>query len=93
MKNPNYWRKDKNGKQLPVPRQDHVQAGRRGRQQRLNALQAGEFDMIAHDSARSTSCRSATLAKNGTLADIESDKFAEVGYTMFNATEGRRSTT
>ena len=32
-KNPNYWRKDADGVQLPVPRQDHLQ-GDRGRQDR-----------------------------------------------------------
>ena len=82
-KNPHYWAKDKDGKQLPyldqitfVPQEDGAK--------RLAALEAGDFQMM-HTSGPKQIVQIRKDKQNGTLQDIESDQFTEVGYTLLNA--------
>src|SRR5262249_21241055 len=82
VKNPNYWRKDKNGVQLPyldsikfVPQENGPQ--------RLTSLESGDFQMI-HTSGPIQIVKIRDDVKSGSLKDIESDKYAEVGYMMEN---------
>jgi peptide/nickel transport system substrate-binding protein len=84
-KNPNYWRKDKDGKQLPylnqitfVPQEDSAK--------RTSALEAGDFD-AAHTSEPNSIVKLRDDAKSGKLKGVESDKFTEVGYVMLQATK------
>jgi len=84
-RNPNYWQKDKYGNQLPyldqityVPLEDGPK--------RLGSLEAGDFQM-AHFSGPLQIVKIRDDIKSGKLADTESDKFTEVGYTMLNATK------
>ena len=83
-RNPNYWEKDKDGKQLPyldqitfVPQEDTPQ--------RVSSLEAGDFQAIHLDAPKEIVTVRQDV-KNGSLRDIESDKFAELGYVMLNAT-------
>lgn len=84
-RNPNYWQKDKYGNQLPyldqityVPLEDGPK--------RLGSLEAGDFQM-AHFSGPLQIVKIRNDITSGKLADTESDKFTEVGYTMLNATK------
>ena len=84
-RNPNYWGKDKDGKQLPylnqitfVPQEDGPK--------RLSSLEAGDFQAI-HTSGPKQIVQIRSDVKSGSLRDIESDKFAELGYVMLNASQ------
>jgi len=84
-KNPTYWGKDKDGKQLPyldqityIPQEDGPK--------RVSALEAGDFTMI-HTSEPNGIVQLRGDAKNGSLKGVESDKFTEVGYVMLNDTK------
>jgi peptide/nickel transport system substrate-binding protein len=84
VKNPNYWRKDAAGNQLPyldqitfVPQEDGPK--------RLAALESGDFQAM-HTSGPKQIVPLRADVKAGKLKDLESDKFTEVGYTMLNAT-------
>ncbi len=84
-KNPHYWRKDKAGNQLPyldqitfVPKEDSPT--------RVQNLEAGDYTMTHLDTPQDIQTIRNDI-KAGKLKDVESDKFTEVGYTMFNATK------
>jgi len=85
VKNPDYWRTDEAGNQLPyldritfVP----VESG----PDRLTGLRSGEFDVIMTSGAlQIVEIRKDVEA--GELASVESDQFGEVGYAMLNATK------
>jgi peptide/nickel transport system substrate-binding protein len=80
VKNPNYWRKDSAGRALPYLNQmifrpiiDPVS--------RLNALKAGQLDLMMTDNG-DTIFQARQAVNQGTLADVENEKSAEIGYTM-----------
>ena len=84
-RSPNYWVKDKAGKQLPyldqitfVPQEDGPH--------RVSSLEAGDFQMI-HTSGPKQITQINKDVKNGSLSATESNQFTEVGYTMLNATK------
>jgi peptide/nickel transport system substrate-binding protein len=84
-KNPNYWEKDKAGKQLPyldqitfVPQEDGPK--------RVSSLEAGDFQMIHTSGPKQITIINKDV-KNGSLSATESNQFTEVGYTMLNATK------
>jgi len=84
-KNPNYWRKDKNGVQYPyldqitfVPQEDGPK--------RLTSLESGDFNMIHTSGPKQIVQIRKDVAANK-LVDTESDKFAEIGYIMLNDTK------
>jgi peptide/nickel transport system substrate-binding protein len=80
VRNPNYWRKDSARRQLPYLNQivfrpiiDPVS--------RLNALKAGQLDLMMTDDG-DTIFQARQAVNQGTLADVENQKSAEIGYTM-----------
>jgi peptide/nickel transport system substrate-binding protein len=80
VKNPNYWRKDSAGRQLPYldeiefkPIYDAAA--------RLNALKAGQVQMILTDNSDIT-YQIRQSVKAGELRSVENLRSAEVGYTM-----------
>jgi len=82
QKNPNYWQKDKDGNALPyldqitfVPQEDGAK--------RLSSLEAGDFQAM-HTSGPKQIVKLREDQKNGSLKDLESDRFTEVGYVMLN---------
>ncbi|GIU87547.1 MAG: ABC transporter substrate-binding protein [Acidimicrobiia bacterium] len=84
-RNENYWQTDENGNQLPyldrirfVP----VESG----PARLQGMRGGSYDMM-HTSGALQIVELRKDVEAGTLDAIESDAFAEVGYTMLNATK------
>ncbi|HTL85851.1 MAG TPA: ABC transporter substrate-binding protein, partial [Acidimicrobiia bacterium] len=88
-RNPNYWLKDDKGNQLPylnsikfVPQEDGPK--------RLSSLQAGDFQAI-HTSGPHQIVQIRKDVKDGSLADVESDKYAEVGYIMLNTCGGSKT--
>jgi peptide/nickel transport system substrate-binding protein len=87
VKNPDYWRQDEDGNQLPyldeVEFRPIVES-----QQRLNALESGEIDAF-HASSNTevaTIEQLRSLSDDGQVNLTESDDFAEVGNLMLNAT-------
>jgi len=81
-KNPNYWRKDADGNQLPYLDEITFKPVPDG-QARLNGLQSGQFNLI-HTSSALDIEQIRALAKQGTVTNNESDKFGEVGHFMLN---------
>jgi peptide/nickel transport system substrate-binding protein len=84
-KNASYWRKDKDGNQLPyldsITFKPYPDA-----QARLNALQSGELTAGHYSGAEQIdSLRSAK--ESGTLQELESEKYTELSYGMLNATD------
>ena len=84
-KNPDYWRKDADGNQLPYldkitykPLEDE--------QARFNALQGGEFTAM-HTSSSLIIEDIRSEADSGALNNVESDEFGEVNYTMLNSSQ------
>lgn len=82
-KNPNYWRKDKYGQQLPyldqitfIPQEDGPQ--------RVNGLEAGDYDVI-HTSDPLNIVQIRKDIKDGKLSDIESDRYSEISYDLLQA--------
>ena len=73
VKNPNYWKKDKDGVQLPYLDQITFKPVPDG-QQRLNGLQSGQFQVINTATALDVE-QIRALAKQGTITNNESDKF------------------
>ncbi len=80
VKNPNYWRKDSAGRQLPYldeiefrPIIDPVA--------RLNALKSGQVQMMLTDNSDIT-YQIRQAVKGGELRSVENLRSAEVGYTM-----------
>lgn len=85
VKNPDYWQKDADGNQLPyldeisyrpIPDSDA----------RVNALLAGELTAM-HTALPESIDRLRTEKENGKVGLVESDKYAEVGYIMLNASK------
>jgi len=84
-RNENYWQTDDNGNKLPyldrirfVP----VESG----PARLQGLRGGSYDMM-HTAGALQIVELRKDVEAGRLDAIESDKFAEVGYAMLNATK------
>jgi peptide/nickel transport system substrate-binding protein len=84
-KNPDYWRTDEDGNQLPYLDEIEFRPITEA-QQRLNALEAGELDAF-HTSDIATIEELRGLADDGEINLTESDKNAEVGNLMLNATQ------
>jgi peptide/nickel transport system substrate-binding protein len=84
-KNPNYWRKDAEGTQLPYLDEITFKPLEDGRA-RLNGLRAGDFDTI-HTSTSLQIDEIRQLADSGDVNNVESDAYAEVGYTMLNSSK------
>ena len=84
-KNPSYWRKDADGVQLPYLDEIKYIPSPSG-PERLKALQAGDLTVI-HTSGPQQITEIRKDVDAGKLASVESDKFAEVGYTMLNSTK------
>lgn len=84
-RNPNYWVKDSKGVQLPYLDQITFVPVENG-PARTQGLEAGDYTAIDTDSALQI-VKIRKDIQNGSLKDTESDKFAEVGYTMLNATK------
>src|SRR5438270_61619 len=85
VKNPNYWKKDKDGTQLPYLDQITFKPVPDG-QARLNGLQSGQFQAIGTGSALDVE-QVRALAKPGTVTNTESDKFTVTGQIMLNETK------
>ena len=80
VKNPNYWQKDKDGVQLPYLDEITFKPVPDG-QQRLNGLQSGQFD-LTHTSSNIVQEQLRALAQQGSITNLESDKFAETSHLM-----------
>jgi peptide/nickel transport system substrate-binding protein len=87
-RNPNYWGKDEDGNQLPyldaitlVPQEDGPK--------RLSSLEAGDFQAI-HTSGPKQITKINADVKSGSLKAVESDKFAELSYTMLNTCDKKK---
>ena len=84
-KNPNYWRKDANGVQLPYL--DQITFRPVTDTNRLvNGIQTKQFDLALTDSADAINDL-APLQKSGTINWLQDTKFPEVTYTIFNTTK------
>jgi len=83
VKNPDYWGKDKDGNQLPYLDKITFKPLEDGRA-RLNSLESGDFNVI-HTSGPLQIEEIRNKAKDGSLSNLESDTFGEVGYIMLNA--------
>jgi len=85
VKNADYWRKDKDGTQLPYL--DSITFKPYGdAQARLNALQSGELTAGHFTGAEQIdSLRSAK--ESGSLQELESEKYTELSYGMLNASK------
>jgi peptide/nickel transport system substrate-binding protein len=79
VKNPNYWRKDKDGTPYPYLDQITFQAQESG-PDRVRALQAKDYTMIHTSGALNI----VDIRKDKNLRSIESDDFGELSYTMLN---------
>ena len=85
VKNKNYWQKDKDGNQLPYLDKITFKPLEDGRA-RLNSLESGDFNVI-HTSDPLSIKEIREKAKEGSLSDLESDKYGEIGYIMLNASK------
>jgi peptide/nickel transport system substrate-binding protein len=83
-KNPDYWRTDEDGNQLPYLDEIEFRPITEA-QQRLNALESGEVDAF-HTTDIATVEELRDLADDGQVNLTESAKNAEVGNLMLNAT-------
>jgi peptide/nickel transport system substrate-binding protein len=81
-KNPDYWRKDKDGNQLPYLDSITFKPVPDG-QQRLNGLQSGQFQ-LTHTSSALVIEQIRALADQGAIVNNESAKFGEVNHYMLN---------
>jgi peptide/nickel transport system substrate-binding protein len=87
-KNPDYWRTDAEGNQLPYLDEIEYQPTPEA-QQLQNGLEAGSVDAF-HVSSNTNSLIIDDLrsqAEGGNINMTESDDFAEVGFTMLNVTK------
>ncbi|HEV7762954.1 MAG TPA: ABC transporter substrate-binding protein [Acidimicrobiales bacterium] len=84
-KNPNYWREDADGNQLPYLDEIEFRPITEA-QQRLNALESGEIDAF-HTTDIATIEELRNQSDDGQVNLTESDDNAEVGNLMLNATE------
>ncbi|HEY2997503.1 MAG TPA: ABC transporter substrate-binding protein, partial [Acidimicrobiales bacterium] len=84
-KNPNYWAKDNEGRQLPyldeIEYRPIVEVD-----QRVNALQSGEINAM-HTSDPSTIADLRGTADSGDINITESTDFGEVSYVMLNSSK------
>jgi peptide/nickel transport system substrate-binding protein len=80
VKNPNYWRKDSAGRQLPYLDQITFRPII-DPDARLNALRSGQLDLMMTDNG-DTIFQARQAVNAGSLASVENQKSAEVGYTM-----------
>jgi peptide/nickel transport system substrate-binding protein len=83
--NPDYWRTDDDGNQLPYLDEIEFRPITEA-QQRLNALESGGIDAF-HTTDIATIEELRNLADDGQVNLTESDENAEVGNLMLNATE------
>jgi peptide/nickel transport system substrate-binding protein len=82
VKNPNYWRKDKDG--TPYPYLDQITfAAQEDGNDRLKNLQSKQWQLIHTSSALNI----VDIRKDKSIRSVESDKFGELSYTMLNSTE------
>jgi peptide/nickel transport system substrate-binding protein len=84
VRNPHYWRKDAHGVQLPyldkITFRPVVESA-----QVLNGIQSGNFDLALDFNALNIADYR-TLAQNDKIGLVESQKYPELGYTLFNTT-------
>ena len=84
VKNPDYWRKDKDGNALPyldsITFKPIVESA-----QMVNGVQAGDIDLALDDGALNIA-KYRDFAKSGTINLTESEKYPELSYTLFNST-------
>jgi peptide/nickel transport system substrate-binding protein len=80
-KNPNYWRKDKDGVQYPYLDQITFQAQESG-PDRVKALQSKDYTVIHTSGALNI----VDIRADKSIRSIESDKYGELSYTMLNET-------
>jgi peptide/nickel transport system substrate-binding protein len=85
VRNPDYWRQDENGTQLPyldeITFRPIIESA-----QRVTALQAGEINAM-HESGGLQIEQLRQLAESGTIENNESDQFSEVTYGMLNTSK------
>jgi peptide/nickel transport system substrate-binding protein len=81
-KNPNYWRQDDDGNQLPYLDEIEFRPMPEAAQ-RLNALQAGEISMT-HEDGGELIAQYRTAADAGQIGLVESVEQAEVVYMLLN---------
>ncbi len=82
VKNPHYWRKDKDG--TPYPYLDQITfAAQEDGNSRLKNLQSKNWQIIHTSSALNI----VDIRKDKSIRSVESDKFGELSYTMLNETE------
>jgi peptide/nickel transport system substrate-binding protein len=84
-KNENYWQTDADGNQLPYLDRITYRPLEDGRA-RLNSLEGGELQAM-HTSGALQIEEIRNLADQGTLNNVESSEFGEVGYIMLNASQ------
>jgi peptide/nickel transport system substrate-binding protein len=84
VKNPNYWRTDKDGTKLPyldqITFKPIVESA-----QMVNGIQAGNLNLALDDGATDI-VQYRQFAKDGKINLTESIKYPELAYTMFNTT-------
>jgi peptide/nickel transport system substrate-binding protein len=84
VKNPNYWRKDPDGNDLPyLDRIIYRPIAEIA--QRVNALEAGQIDAMHTSDTEQIANRLRPLAEGGTIDILESDSYGEVNYIMLNS--------
>jgi peptide/nickel transport system substrate-binding protein len=84
-RNPDYWRKDADGNQLPYLDEITFKPVPDG-QARLNGLQSGQFN-LTHTSSSLDIEQIRALDQQGVVTNNESDKFGEVSHYMLNETK------
>ena len=84
VRNPHYWRKDAQGRQLPYLDQIRFEPVIESAQ-RVNGIQAGNLDLALDDGPLDI-VQYRALAKKGQINLVESQKYPELGYTLFNTT-------
>lgn len=84
VRNPNYWRKDAAGNQLPYLDEIEFRPVVES-QQVVNGVQSGNLSIVLDDVARNI-VKYRQFKDAGQIKLAESDKFPELQYTMLNAT-------
>ncbi len=84
-KNPDYWRDAPDGKPYPYLDEIRFRPIIEG-EQRVNALQAGDIDLL-HTSAAQETINIKNLVESNQATAFTSNKFAEVSYLMINASK------
>ncbi len=85
VKNPNYWRKDKDGQQLPYLDQITFKPITETATL-VNGMQAKQFDIAETDSTDAI-YQLRQIGTSGGINMVESDQFPEVAYNMFNSSK------